>query len=252
MPAVKNIIIESEQKFNEKPKRLTPFVSENFNPSRGRVTQEQGYNITKQSSRENTDRMNNSNSFSRKKIQPRNEDVPDVFLKAYKENKPVLNIPRLRTKDHDRFILNFDESGKPSFNTRAFPNVKYFINIAKTCWQYLVHFAPVNSITFGSIKNSAVLVAFTMNRKGEILKVWVHDATGSNTLNALAVRAINFVKENVNNFGNQPSNYDIKVVYTYFYIGRNYSTYGDERKLIPVKLKGAFYFEYKKLKTARK
>ncbi len=252
LPAVNNIIVESYQKSDEKPKQQTPFVSENFNPSRGNITQERGYNVTKPSSQENTDKMNEKNVF-KKQIIPKNEDNPDIILKKYtKENKPLLNIPRLKTKEHDRFILNFDESGKPSFNTRAFPNVKYFINIAKTCWQYLVHFAPTNSISIGAIKNSAVLVAFKMNRKGEILKIWIHDSTDSQTLNSLSVRAIEFVRENVGSFGKQPPQYDIKVVYTYFYIGRNYTTYGDEKKVIPIKLKGAFYFEYKKLNKKKK
>jgi hypothetical protein len=250
-PKVDNIIVESYQKSDKKPK-ITPFVSENFNPAQGKLTKERGYNVTEEPTPEKSNELNKDKVIQKNPSPQKDEVNPDLIFKNLQQSKPRLNIPRLKSKEHDRFIMNFDHAGKPSFHTRAFPNVKYFIKIAKTCWQYLVNFAPTNSISLGAISNSAVLVAFTLDRGGNIKKIWVYDSTGSNTLNSLSVRAIEFIKENLDGFGHQPPNYDIKVVYVYFGMERDFQQYGDERRLVPIKLKGAFYFEYKNLKQNKK
>lgn len=250
VPGAQSIILESFQDPGERPREFTPYVSENFSTSSGRMTQERGYNVTQDPvpSQNQENRNTRTQQQTTRRIH-RNEDNPDILLRPYQSPYPRLNVPRLKTQDHNRFVLNFNKDGMASFATRAFPNVKYFIDIAKTSWQYLVQFAPKDSIGMGALKNSAVLVGFTLDRQGNIKDIWVVDSTNSETLNSLSVRAIDFIKTQVGGFGPQPNNYDIKVVYVYFYVGRDFSGYGDENRPVYINLQGAFYFEYKNLKN---
>lgn len=252
MPRVNNIIVESYQQPSERPRRRTPFISEHFSPARGRMTRERGYNVT-------TPMFQEEQSFRRRKKRHRvrrrilNEPNPTIRYRDLPANRyPALNLPRLKTRDTDQLVMNFDQSGKPSFNTRAFPNVKYFIDVAKTTWQYLVTFAPKPAVFKGTMKNSAVLLGINLNKKGEITKVWIQDSTSSNTLDTLSSNAITFIKENVGGYGKQPPNFKITTVFAYFYIGRNYDTYQDEQVGVRVEMKGIFYFRYKKKRTRRR
>jgi hypothetical protein len=248
-PRVTDIILENEQHTNVRPDKFTPFVSESFNPSSGRLTEERGYNVTTPPSPSRENSMRRDTNTQRQRVLPRDANMPDILLRPMpSESRTLLNVPRLKTKNHSRFVLNFDSAGTPAFNTRAFPNVKYFINVAKTSWQYLQTFAPIHSVAMGAMKNSAVLLAFTIDRTGKVQKVWIQDTTESPTLEALSKRAIEYIKDGTPGFGSQPNNYDIKVVYIYFYVGRDFSTFRDESSPIAVRYKAVFYFEYKKLK----
>jgi len=119
---------------------------------------------------------------------------------------PNLKIPNSNNPNGKRIVINLEKDSLNSLKIKNFPNAAYFIKVAKTIWHYLIQYALFEPIANGLIKNSAVLIGFSMDRKGNITKVWVQDTTNAPILEELSVRAVKYVKDNFGSFGNQPSN----------------------------------------------
>ncbi|MGL4366972.1 MAG: energy transducer TonB family protein [Brevinemataceae bacterium] len=127
--------------------------------------------------------------------------------------------PTLYNTDKKK-IINLYNRGSASVATQSKEYAQYFISMQKKIEKYHREFFPVYQYYQGLLKDGQVVVEFSVNTSGDIVKAEIISSYGSETVDQASLNSVVFAK----NFGPLPNDLaeqgEIHIRFHFVYVGR--------------------------------